>query len=174
MADVAKEASAAAAEPPADTAPKAAADDDTNSTAEGKGAPAAASAAAAAAADSESEGLGGALAAAAAAGADALSGEGVAEVGWKMPAQWNDGSWKPAEVIHKQINEVTQLIEYYVHYVDYNRCPRLPPTLPLPPTLACLPRFVPGGCSAPDMPVCLAVAGGWTSGCRRSAWTSRR
>eukprot|EP01052_Picozoa_sp_SAG31_P004833 SAG31_NODE_205_length_20397_cov_19.191152_1_plen_123_part_00 len=47
--------------------------------------------------------------------------ETVADVGWRMPARWNDGTWKLAEVIHRQINCVSQTFEYYVHYVEYNR-----------------------------------------------------
>merc|ERR1712167_81817 len=45
----------------------------------------------------------------------------IAEVGWKIAAQWNDGTWHQAEVVHRQKNPVTKTFEYYVHYCDFNR-----------------------------------------------------
>ena len=73
-----------------------------------------------------------------------------------------------AEVTFRQINKVTQNIEYYVHFEE---CPSQSP-LASPPTH---PPTNPGSALAlPLIGVGLQTTSGWTSGWRRTRWTSPR
>ena len=43
------------------------------------------------------------------------------EIGASVTAQRTDGSWHPANVVHRRTNPDTTQTEYYVHYEGFNR-----------------------------------------------------
>ena len=43
------------------------------------------------------------------------------EIGASVTAQRADGSWHPANVVHRRTNPDTTQTEYYVHYEGFNR-----------------------------------------------------
>ena len=46
--------------------------------------------------------------AAAAAAAAAADEEGIAEVGWKMPAQWTDGAWRASSLLPRRLARLSR------------------------------------------------------------------
>ena len=49
------------------------------------------------------------------------AGDLVATVGTTLPCQMKDERWVDAEIVHRQINPITNEYEYYVHFKSYNR-----------------------------------------------------
>ena len=93
--------------------------------------------------------------AAAAAAAAAADEEGIAEVGWKMPAQWTDGAWRASSLLPRRLARLSRgvpiagslcsaagvpsdeaevlhrqrnpVTQTFEYYVHYVECARRPP-----------------------------------------------